>query len=106
MKLRRVRVEGGSEVQDLDQDGRWQPPPDSMTSATRDALRELPGRVGGTWRIEIAGPAGPHHPIRVAIMSRLPLTGPRQTPPSGPACTRSRPRMTGTPERRTCPPTC
>src|SRR5215471_10287447 len=45
-----------------------------------DALRELADPVGGTWRIEIADPAGPHHPIRVAIMSRLPLTGPRQTP--------------------------
>ena len=45
MKLRRVRVEGGSEVQDLDQDGRWQPPPDSMTSATRDALRDDARRV-------------------------------------------------------------
>ena len=35
-----------------------------------DALRELAGLLGGTWRIEIADPAGPHHPIRVALMSR------------------------------------
>ena len=48
-------------------------------AAVRGRAPELAGRIGGTWRIEIADPAGPHHPIRVAIMSRLPLTGPRQT---------------------------
>ena len=80
MKLRRVRVEGGLEVQDLDQDGRWQPPARLHDVGNPDALRALAGLLGGTWRIEMADPAGPHHLIRVALMSRLPLTGPRQTP--------------------------
>jgi hypothetical protein len=43
------------------------------------ALQELANRVGGTWHIETADPeAGTDHAIRVAILSRVVLTEPRQ----------------------------
>ncbi len=39
------------------------------------ALQELAGRAGGTWHIETAAPeADTEHTIRVAVMSRVPLT--------------------------------
>ena len=55
MKLRRACAEGGLEAPDLDQDGRWLPQPGSRRPAIRDALRELAGRVGGTWHIASLG---------------------------------------------------
>jgi hypothetical protein len=43
------------------------------------ALQELADRVGGTWHIETADPeAGTDHAIRVGMLSRVVLTGPRQ----------------------------
>jgi len=105
VKLRRVRAVGRAGSPGPGPGRTLATPARLQEAGNPDALRELAGLLGGTWRIEIADPAGPHHPIRVAIMSRLPLTGPRQTPAFLPGLHKIQTEDGGHPGAKDRPPT-